>query len=319
MKRWFSSLLIVGLVGALLIGCSNSNTTETQKAPENTRTIKHAMGETKVPKDPKRVVVLTNEGLEAVLSLGIKPVGAVESFQGNPWYPHLTKQLEGVTVVGDEHQPNLEKILSLKPDLIIGNKMRQEKVYDQLNKIAPTVFAEDLRGDWKKNFTFYSQALNKEEVGKAKLAEYDAKVAKVRENAGDLLNQKVSMIRFMPGKTRIYQQQTFSGVLLKDVGFARPELQNQDSFSLEVGRERIPDMDGDILFYFTYNDKKSPNQGTDREQEFLKDPLWQNLNAVKNKRAFKVDDIIWNTAGGYQAAMIMLDQLNDFVTQLKAK
>ncbi|WP_044641006.1 ABC transporter substrate-binding protein [Risungbinella massiliensis] len=319
MKRWFSSLLIVGLVGALLIGCSNTSTTESEKAPENTRTIKHAMGETKVPQDPKRVVVLTNEGLEAVLALGIKPVGTVESFTGDPWYPHLAKQLESVTPVGDELQPNLEKILSLKPDLIIGNKMRQEKIYDQLSKIAPTVFAEDLRGDWKVNFTFYSQALNKEETGKAKLAEYDAKVAKVRENAGDMLQQKISMIRFMPGKTRIYQQQTFSGVILKEVGFARPELQNQDSFTLEVGRERIPDMDGDILFYFTYNDKKTPTQGTDREQEFLKDPLWQNLNAVKNNHAFKVDDIIWNTAGGYQAAMIMLDQLNDFVTQLKAK
>src|SRR5262245_46743098 len=48
--------------------------------------VKHAMGETEVPANPKRVVILTNEGTEALLSLGVKPVGAVKSFTGNPWY-----------------------------------------------------------------------------------------------------------------------------------------------------------------------------------------------------------------------------------------
>lgn len=318
MKKWISFPFLLILLASLILGCSNTNQSSTEN-PQNTRSIEHAIGTTKVPENPKRVVVLTNEGLEAVLSLGIKPVGAVESFTGDPWYPHLKSQLEGVTPVGTESQPSLETIASLKPDLIIGNKMRQEKVYQQLSAIAPTVFAEDLRGDWKKNFAFYSKALNKEELGKQKLAEYDAKVVKVRENAGDLLKLKISMIRFMPGKTRIYQQDTFSGVILKDVGFARPPLQEQPNFAIEIGRERIPDMDGDVIFYFTYNEKKNPNQGTNREQEFLKDPLWQNLNAVKNNRAFKVDDVIWNTAGGIQAANIMLDQLNEYINQLKTQ
>ncbi len=85
------------------------------------------MGETEVPANPKRVVILTNEGTEALLSLGIKPVGAVKSFTGNPWYDHIKADMEGVTVLGEEGQPNIELIASLKPDLIIGNKMRQEK------------------------------------------------------------------------------------------------------------------------------------------------------------------------------------------------
>ena len=59
----------------------------------------------------------------------------------------------------------MEAIAALKPDLIIGNKMRQEKVYDQLSAIAPTVFSETLRGDWKENFKLYAKALNQEEKG----------------------------------------------------------------------------------------------------------------------------------------------------------
>ena len=69
----------------------------------------------------------------------MKPVGAVRSWTGDPWYPHIKDQMEGVTVVGEESQPNIELIAGLRPDLIIGNKMRQEKVYEQLKAIAPTV------------------------------------------------------------------------------------------------------------------------------------------------------------------------------------
>ena len=43
--------------------------------------------------------------------------------------------------------------------------MRHEKVYEQLKAIAPTVFSETLRGEWKDNFKFYAKALNKEKEG----------------------------------------------------------------------------------------------------------------------------------------------------------
>ena len=90
-------------------------------------TVEHAMGKTEVPANPKRVVILTNEGTEALLELGVKPVGAVKSWTGDPWYPHIKDKMKDVKVVGDEGQVNVETIASLKPDLIIGNKMRHEK------------------------------------------------------------------------------------------------------------------------------------------------------------------------------------------------
>ena len=45
--------------------------------------VEHAMGKTEVPANPKRVVILTNEGTEALLELGVKPVGAVKSWTGD--------------------------------------------------------------------------------------------------------------------------------------------------------------------------------------------------------------------------------------------
>lgn len=312
-SRFFQTRSLVFLASLLLImsaltACGGATTNETKKSAEPGTTIEHAMGKTEIKDTPKKVVILTNEGTEALLALGVKPVGAVQSFTGNPWYDHIKNQMDGVKIVGMESEPSLETIASLKPDLIIGNKMRHEKIYEQLTAIAPTVYSETLRGDWKENFKLYAKAVSKEAEGQKIISQYEEKIAQLKGKLGDKLKNKISMVRFMAGEVRIYHLDTFSGVLLKDLGFARPESQNVNDFAERgVGKERIPAMDGDYLFYFTY--EKGDNKATDLEKEWLNDPLFQKLNAVKNKKAIKVSDIIWNTAGGVLAANLMLDDI----------
>lgn len=52
------------------------------------------MGETTVNGTPKKVVVLTNEGAEALLAVGVTPVGTTKPRAGDEWYPHLAKELK---------------------------------------------------------------------------------------------------------------------------------------------------------------------------------------------------------------------------------
>lgn len=217
--------------------------------------------------------------------------------------------MEGVTVVGEESQPNLELIAGLQPDLIIGNKMRQEKVYEQLKAIAPTVMAEDLRGEWKINFKLYAEALGKSAEGDELMAAFDARIEDFKVKAGDKVNETVSVVRFMAGKTRVYHTNTFSGIIFDQIGLARTEMTKnaKDTFVDEITKERLPEADADRLFYFTYETGDDKANAT--EQEWTNDPLWKSLNAVKNGRAYKVSDAIWNTAGGIKAANLMLDEL----------
>ncbi|MFC0559122.1 ABC transporter substrate-binding protein [Halalkalibacter alkalisediminis] len=288
------------------------NTEETGSVETETSsyTVEHAMGPTEIEDTPKRVVILTNEGTEALLALGVTPVGAVSSWTGDPWYDHISEQMEGVQEVGTESEPNLEAIAALKPDLIIGNKMRQEAVYEQLSAIAPTVFAESLRGNWKVNFELYAEALNKKEEGQQVLDDYFDRIATFQEQAGDLVDLEISMVRFLGGDVRIYQKDSFSGVILEEIGFARPEPQDVDEFAIMgATKEMIPDMDGDILFYFTY--ETGDGEGSKVEEEWLNDPLFQKLSVVEAGNAHKVDDAIWNTAGGVIAANLMLDDLEN--------
>ncbi|HAK41803.1 MAG TPA: iron siderophore-binding protein, partial [Clostridium sp.] len=253
-------------------------------------------------------------GLEALLTLGVKPVGAVTGVTGD-WYEHTKSELADVKPVGKESEPNVEAIAALKPDLIIGNKMRHEKIYDQLSAIAPTVYSDTIRGAWKDNFKFYAEVLNKESEGEKAIQAYESKINYIKENYSDKLNNEISLVRFMDGKTRKSLGDTFAGTILKEIGFKRPAAQQGTEFVNEIGKERLNEADGDVMFYFTY--ELGDGKGLAREEEWLNDPMFKSLNVVKNNKAYKVDDTIWNTAGGIKAANLMLDDLTNMLKEGK--
>ena len=314
--------ILLLLTVCILAACSDSSSTQDSNSTDAEEksaayTVEHAMGSTDIPVTPKNIVVLTNEGTEALLALGIKPVGAVSSWSGNPWYDHIADQMDGVEVVGQETAIDLEAIAKLEPDLIIGNKVRQEADYENLSKIAPTVFAETLTGQWKDNFSLYAKAVNAVDKGEEVLANYDAKVQETKEVLGDVTNQSVSVVRFLSGTSRIYYTDSFSGVILEELGFHRVEEQaklftEDNQLAIEVGKELIPQMDGDLLFYFTYL-PTGDDSASATEAEWTADPLWQNLSAVKNGKALSVSDAVWNTAGGILAAQNMLDEVQELL------
>ncbi|MEK5036927.1 ABC transporter substrate-binding protein [Sporosarcina sp. FSL K6-3457] len=276
---------------------------------EEVREVQHAMGVTKIKGTPQRVVILTNEGTEALLALGIKPVGAVRSWTGEPWYEHINEEMAGVQELGFENEPNFEAILELDPDIIIGNKVRHEEAYDQLSKIAPTVFSEDLSGQWKINFELYANTLNKKAEGETVMKAFDDRVAQAKEALGDKKEMKVSVVRFSAKDVRIYQKDTFSGVLLEQMGVGRPESQDVDNFMETVSEEAMETMDGDIMFYWV-----TEADVYEKAKQWLENPVFKSLNVSKENQVFEVNETIWNTAGGIKAANLLLD---DLVERLK--
>ncbi|MHA6692400.1 ABC transporter substrate-binding protein [Devosia sp. A449] len=271
------------------------------------RQITHSMGVTEVPDAPQRVVILTNEGTEALLAVGITPVGAVRSWLGDPWYDHIAADMADVTVLGEESAVNLELLAALEPDLIIGTKIRHENLYGQLSAIAPTVISERLRGDWKINMALYAEAVGKTAEAEAAFATYDARIAAISAALGDAKAEEISLVRFMAGRTRIYLKDTFAGNVLSQIGFARPANQDRDEFADEVTKERIPEFEGDRLFYFIY--ETGDGAADTAAAEWMADPLWLALPVVVAGKAQGVSDAIWNTAGGIIAANVMLDDI----------
>ncbi|MEV3990946.1 iron-siderophore ABC transporter substrate-binding protein [Streptomyces sp. NPDC049837] len=273
------------------------------KAGQFPRTITHAMGKTELKAAPKRVVVLDVGELDNVVSLGIKPVGYAPS-EGDDGIPsYLAKDAGNPKSVGTINNLNLEAILNLEPDLIIGSQLRAADKYKELSQIAPTVFSIRPGFTWKENYLLNAAALDKTAEAKAKLAAYETKAKKLGTDIGPK-KPTVSMVRYLPDRIRLYAKASFIGTILEDVGLPRPKNQQINDLATEVGPEKIDAADADWIFTGVYGDPKKTKRDTTQAN-----PLWKNLKAVKSGQAKDVPDETWYLGLGVTAANEVLDDL----------
>ena len=276
------------------------------EASAGTRTVEHAMGTTEVPADVERVVVLDTGELDAVVSLGVTPVGAVTTDVSTSLVQYLEPELADVEPVGTIGEPNLEAIAELRPDLILSNTVRHEDIYDQLSAIAPTVMAPDVGDTWKETLLLAGDALGETEQAEALLAEYEERAAAVGESVteGDPAGLEVSVVRFLPGQIRAYGEASFIGTVLADAGFARPEQQQVDDTFVEVSPEQLGGADADVVFTTVYGEPADTGVG-----EVTAGPVWANLAAVQRGDVHEVSDDTWMLGIGVTAAQLVLDDV----------
>lgn len=331
MQKGFAILAVMMLVAFVAAGCGGNRqeTASTSQPPQSeaetpssqssqpseaqntenqdVRVVRHAMGDTKVKGTPEKVVTLFQGATDAALLLGVKPVGAVESWIEQPWYNYIRDKMEGVTNLGSENQPNLEEIVALKPDLIIASKTRHEEIYSQLSAIAPTVMTEEVHL-WKDSLHLTAEALNKQDEEEKFLAEWADKIADFQEKMGDKLKLEVGIVDFRADHARIVYT-GFSALVLDELGIARPvNQQGAEDWGVKLAsKENIPQMDADIIFDQT---SLSRDDGRlDLRKEWTEHPLWKNLRAVQHNRVYEVDTAVWNNGSGPLAAMEMLEDL----------
>lgn len=265
------------------------------------RTITHARGTTRLEVKPTRVVVLDSGELDDVLSLGVTPVGMANPNGQAPSY--LADRIAGVTKVGDTNNLDLEAIAALHPDLIIGSKLRVDQLFDPLSAIAPTVFSIRPGYPWKENFLLVAAALGEETKATQVLNDYQTRADSVKASLSGGA-PAISLVRFLPGRIRLYGNLSFIGVILRDVGLPRAPGQDFDELAQEVSTELINRAEGDWIFYSSYG----PPEGTD-QNAVVNGELWSRLGAVKAGHVRPVDDEVWFLGLGPSGAMIVLDDL----------
>ncbi|XVV16065.1 ABC transporter substrate-binding protein [Actinoplanes sp. CA-131856] len=210
--------------------------------------------------------------------------------------------------VGAIAEPDLEAIAALKPDLILGSKFRQEKFYDELSAIAPTVFTERVGITWKENFLLDGKALGQEQKAKDLLNQYATRAKDLGKKIPGAANIKVSIVRFMASEIRVYGPDGFSGIVVGDVGLGRPDRQKladkDDKRFDKVSPERIADLDGDVIFVTALG--ATPEA---QKKKVVDGKLWKDLSAVKAGKAYDVPAEVWMTGIGVTAAGKILDDL----------
>lgn len=274
-----------------------------ESAGAESRSVDHVLGTTEVPADPQRVVTLDTPHLDTTLSLGVTPVGSVQSDVASGLPAYLGDRTQGIEIVGSIEEPELEAIAGLEPDLILSSAVRHEAIYDQLSQIAPTVLTDYEEG-WQAISTTTADALGRAEEGQEALGEYAARAEEIGQTIG-ADGSSASLVRFLPEETRIYGPETFAGSVLTDVGFTLPEVPYDEYSMAYISAEQVDLADADVIFSTTYGDPGATTKGAVTG-------VWDFLEAVPDC-AFEVDDEEWMLAIGPIGAGIVLD---DVETQL---
>ncbi len=278
-KRILKTIVATCMTAMMFVGCASNNTTNEDKTTENTVTVTDVRGEVEIPANPKRIVDLS--GNSDILSiLGYKVVGTANSdaYDYTKFPSYLEETLSGAKILGYSMQDTMdvEAVMNLNPDLIVISTV-QEKMYDALSEIAPTVMIQLEALNWKDDVRALGKVFGKEDVANEWIANYESKA----KEAGDKIKAKygddTTYLSFLAsgGQFFVFDGAGFGDVLYKDMGLAKPEgMPEQTDISLPVVTyEGLAAIKADYIFAIA----------TDEDLAQLEaNSIWNNLPAVKN-------------------------------------
>jgi iron complex transport system substrate-binding protein len=216
--------------------------------------------------------------------------------------------------IGINGQPNLEQVLKLKPDLLLGLDYSTEPLYPLLSRIAPTV-AGTWQGtsSWRDHFNFVAEVLGRTAEAQQIWARYDQRIQALQnalERDTTTLTKrdplKVSVFHICCNSLHVDVKNSFNGSILADVGFLRPAGQDiiQEGGIKFISEEVISEIDADVIFIPTDSLDKPSNE---KLGHLMKNPLWQRLKAVQQGRVYFVDYHVWRGANLYAADGVIDD------------
>lgn len=240
--RGVGSLVIASL---LVVGCSSTEGSENTAQVAESREISHARGETSVPANAERIVVLEPVQLDTVVALDRIPVGAavLNETLGVPDY--LGDDAGDIASVGTVTEPNVEAIAALEPDLILGTESRHSEIYQQLEAIAPTVYLTDHTNPWQDSVRMVAETLGETAKGEEVLQKYDDRCSEVDEALGDE-PRTAQLIRPRDDSFSLYGPDSFAGSTLLCAGYELPE-RDWDDILVDVSEENLGSAAADLV------------------------------------------------------------------------
>lgn len=254
------------------------NEEQSEEKESDTFTYQSENGPVEVPKNPDRVIVLSSFAGN-LMNLDVNLVGVDSWSKMNPRFEERLKGVEAVS--GD----NLEKIIELNPDLIIG--LSNTKNVKKLKEIAPTVTYTYGKVDYLQQHIEIGKLVNKEQEARQWVEGFKERAKdlgeKVKAEIGE--DTTVSVIEKFEKQIYVFGDNWGRGteILYQAMGLKMPE--KVKKLALEPGYyaispEVLPEFAGDYIIF-------SKNQ--DADNSFQNTKTYQNIPAVQNGNVFEVN------------------------------
>lgn len=196
--------------------------------------------------------------------------------------PLFQEKLKDAEVVTDE---DIEKIMALKPDLIIG--LSNTKNVHKLSKIAPTVTFTYGKVDYLTQFLEIGKLLNKEKEAKAWIDDFKQRAQQageeIRAKIGE--NATVTVVENFDKQLYVFGNNWARGteILYQEMKLKMPKAVEEQALKpgyYAVSLEALPQFVGDYLIL---------SKNDDGDTSFMETNSFKNIPAVKNGHMFVAD------------------------------
>ncbi len=322
-KLWVLAVMVAVVAIACHSPVPSNDTPQSSSVPAaDCRVINHDGGKAELCGQPEKVVALSPPLLDILLSLGVQPEGYAEVDLLNTkvfddpsqQIPYLGDRVTTQPVnLGDRHNPSIETLLQLKPDLILGETFYVKNNYRTLSRIAPTAFF-DTGADtgWQPALQAIAQGLNREAQAQQVIAAHNQRVEAVKNQLAPLTSGQSIIVLGWQGI--VNQSFVFAGdfttELLEDLGF-QVILGPSDRPSTSM--EAIAQIDADHILVMPSGENTIENA----RQQWQNNPILQALPAVKAGRLYFMDYQLTRIRGPI-AAGIFIREFTSVLSQNQA-
>lgn len=270
--------------------------------------------EMQIPVHPKRIVFLNVSNMDMYVAAGGK-----DAIVGKPtstsMSPELAKAVEPAQEVGIIHSPNIEKILALKPDLVIGvnvpfhNQLRETM---EQNHIPLYINSLDSYEDTLKTMKFFGELTGQEDTAKAAIEKITKQCSDAEAMTAGKQGPKTLILFSNPDSNNMASSTTFSGDLLKrlhGVNIADLDTSLKGQF-IPLSLEYVVKQDPEVIFIISMGN--TPDSLARFKDQMQTNEAWNQTAAVKNGRIYELPMDLFTVNPGSRigdAMMYMADCL----------
>lgn len=305
MKKHIGLLVSFVLLTGVLAGCAGGGAATVPEAGVEAgaaargwpRTIKDALGkQITIEKKAERVAIFDFGFMESMLALEIPPIASTYAERSLKGFGTLQPYAANGRIedLGEGKAPNLEKLVGLKPDLILYTAEPEHldmKLYERASQIAPVVTLNSR--DWKEQLKDFAECLGEEKKAAAYIADIEALIAESRIKLSRYSDKTVALIFESSGSKGSF---VVIGSAENPVWFDKENglgLRPPDGYPAKgevVSLEGIAALNPDYIFLFG----SLGSEANGYKQRYLSvetqaSSVWQSLTAVKNGHVYHLD------------------------------
>ncbi len=232
-----------------------------------------------IEKEPKRIITIAPNITE-----GIYALGKGDSLVGRSDYDDYPAQVLKVPSVGDLLQPSVEKIVELKPDVVIASALFDKAVIKKLEALNIKVIA--LGGEENFNGVYgtiskLGQVVNASGKAQTVISDMKKKVAEITDKVKDAKKPTVYYVAGF-GKNGDFTagKDTFIGNMIEVAGGKNAA---DDVVGWNYSVEKLVEKNPDVLICSKRYDSKKGIEATNG---------YKDLKAVKNGKLLEIDENI---------------------------